>query len=138
MAKKMTIALYTGSFDKLTAAGVIINGAVADDMDVEIYVLLMGAHAFKKENAGKYENMAELVDHKEAFKASLSNLKIPTWMEFFKQAKEMGNVKIYICGLAGKVWNGLELGDFNDLADDICGIAEYIASTQTADVNLFI
>jgi peroxiredoxin family protein len=50
----------------------------------------------------------------------------------------MGNVKIYICGLAGKIWNGLVLEDFNELADDICGIGEYIASAQTADVNLFI
>ena len=138
MAKKMTNALYTGSFDKLTATGVIINGAVADDMDVEIYVLMMGAHAFKKENEGKMENMAELSDKKDEFIASLERLKIPTWMGFFKQAKEMGNVKIRICGLAGKIWNGTTLDDFNGLADDICGIAEYIASTQTADVNLFI
>lgn len=138
MAKKMTIALYTGSFDKLTATGVIINGAVADDLDVEIYVLLMGAHAFKKENIGKMDHMAEIVDKKEEFIASLKQLKIPTWMEFFKTAKEMGHVKIHICGLAGKVWNGLILDDFNELADDICGIAEYIASAQTADVNLFI
>jgi peroxiredoxin family protein len=138
MANKMTIALYTGSFDKLTATGVIINGAVADDMDVEIFVLLMGANAFRRENVGKTDHMAELADKKEEFLASLQRLKIPTWMEYFKQAKEMGNVKIYICGLAGKVWDGLTLGDFNELADDICGIAEYVASAQTADVNLFI
>jgi peroxiredoxin family protein len=138
MAKKMTIALYTGSFDKLTATGVIINGAVADDLDVEIYVLLMGANAFKKENIGKTDHMAELTDKKDEFLASLKQLKVFTWMEFFKQAKEMGNVKIYICGLAGKIWNGLVLEDFNELADDICGIGEYIASAQTADVNLFI
>lgn len=138
MAKKMTIALYTGSFDKLTATGVIINGAVADDLDVEIYVLLMGANAFKKENIGKTDHMAELADKKEEFIVSLKQLKVSTWMEFFKQAKEMGNVKIYICGLAGKIWNGLVLEDFNELADDICGIGEYIASAQTADVNLFI
>ena len=138
MAKKMTNALYTGSFDKLTATGVIINGAVADDMDVEIYVLMMGANAFKKENIGKMENMAELADKKDEFIASLERLKIPTWMDFFKQAKEAGNVKIRICGLAGMIWNGTELEHFNGLPEDICGIGEYIASTQTADVNLFI
>jgi peroxiredoxin family protein len=82
--------------------------------------------------------MAELADKKDEFLASLKQLKVSTWMEFFKQAKEMGNVKIYICGLAGKIWNGLVLEDFNELADDICGIGEYIASAQTADVNLFI
>ena len=63
----MTIALYTGSFDKLTATGVIIKCAVADDLDVEIYVLLMGANAFKKENIGKTDHMAELPDKKKSF-----------------------------------------------------------------------
>ena len=37
--KKMCIGLYTGSVDKLTAAGVIISGAAALDMKVDIYVL---------------------------------------------------------------------------------------------------
>ena len=50
MAQKMAMALFSGSVDKLTAAGVILSGAAADDMDVDIYVLLMGARAFKKEN----------------------------------------------------------------------------------------
>jgi peroxiredoxin family protein len=32
--------LYTGSVDKLTVAGVIGGGAAADDMKVNIYILL--------------------------------------------------------------------------------------------------
>ena len=50
MAQKMTMALFSGSVDKLTCAGIVLSGAAADDMDVDIFVLLMGAHAFKKEN----------------------------------------------------------------------------------------
>ncbi len=41
--KKMTMALFSGSIDKLTGAGVVLSGAAADDMDVDIFVLLMGA-----------------------------------------------------------------------------------------------
>ncbi len=138
--KKMTMALFSGSLDKLTAAGVILSGAAADDMDVDIYVLMQGARAFKKEIGDNPDKlaMAENPDLKQEFLNSLEQLKVKTWVEFFREAKELTNVKIHICGLAGKIWGGEKLEDFIDLADDICGIGEYITSAQEADVHLFI
>lgn len=138
--KKMCLALFSGSVDKLIAAGVILSGAAADDMDVDIYVLLQAARAFRKDIGDDSEklSMAENVDLKEEFLASLKKLNVKTWVEFFKEAKEITNVKIHICGLAGKVWDAEKLEDFIDLADDIVGISEYITASQEADVNLFI
>lgn len=136
--KKLTLALFSGSVDKLTAAGVILGGAAAEDMDVEIYVLLQAAFAFKKENAMTNDRVSEITDKKDEFLASLKRLNTPHWTEAFRTAKEMTNVKIHICGFAGKVWNGFKLEDFIDLADDICGIGQYITSAETSDVNLFI
>ncbi|MBN1107490.1 MAG: DsrE/DsrF/DrsH-like family protein [Bacteroidales bacterium] len=138
--KKMCIGLFTGSVDKLTAAGVVISGAAALDMKVDIYVLLQGARAFRKgigENADNLP-MAENTSMKEEFMQALKNLNVKTWVEFFREARELADVKIHICGLAGKIWGGEKLEDFLDLADDICGIGAYIASAQEADVNLFI
>lgn len=138
--KKMCMALFSGSVDKLTAAGVVLSGAAADDMDVDIFVLLQGARAFKKE-IGDDPNklsMAENSDLKEEFLTSLEKLKVKTWLQFFKEAKELTNVRIYICGLAGKIWGGEKLEDFVNIADNICGIGEYITSAQEADVHLFI
>jgi peroxiredoxin family protein len=136
--KKMTLALFSGSVDKLTAAGVILGGAAAEDMDVEIYVLLQAAFAFKKENAMTNDRVSEITDKKDEFLASLKRLNTPHWTEAFRTAKEMTNVKIHICGFAGKVWYGFKLDDFIDLADDICGIGQYITSAETSDVSLFI
>jgi peroxiredoxin family protein len=138
MAKKMTIALFSGSVDKLTAAGVILGGAAAEDMDVEIFVLLQAAFAFKKENATTNERVAELTDKQDEFLASLKRLNAPHWTEAFRTAKEMTNMKIHICGFAGKVWHGEKLEDFIDLADDICGIGEYMTAAEESDINLFI
>jgi peroxiredoxin family protein len=138
--KKMCLALYTGSVDKLTAAGVILGGAAADDMKVDIYVLLQAARAFRKDIGDDPDklNMAENPEMKAEFLQSLKNLNVKTWIGFFKEAKEITDVKIHICGLAGKVWGGTKLDDFIDLADDICGIGAYITCAQEADVNLFI
>lgn len=138
MNKKMTMALFSGSVDKLTSAGIILSGAAADDMDVDVFVLLMGARAFKKEYADEKGNLAELPHLKDEFLASLERLKVNTWFQFFKEARELTNVKIHVCGLAGKIWGGEQLEDFNELVDDICGIGEYITSAQEADVHLFI
>jgi len=138
--KKMCLGLFTGSVDKLTAAGIILGGAAAMDMKVDIYVLLQGARAFKKDvgdNPDKLQ-MAENPDMKAEFLQSLKNLKVKTWVEFFKEAKEITDVKIHICGLAGKIWGGEKLDDFIGIADDICGIGAYITASQEADVNLFI
>jgi len=139
-SKKMCLGLFTGSVDKLTAAGIIISGAAALDMKVDIYVLLQGARAFRKDigdDAAKLQ-MAENPALKEEFMESLKNLKVKTWVEFFREAKEITDVKIHICGLAGKIWGGEKLDDFIDLADDICGIGAYLSSAEEADVNLFI
>jgi peroxiredoxin family protein len=138
--KKMCLGLFTGSVDKLTAAGIILGGAAAMDMKVDIYVLLQGARAFRKDvgdNPDKLQ-MAENPNMKEEFLQSLKNLKVKTWVEFFKEAKEITDVKIHICGLAGKIWGGEKLDDFIGIADDICGIGAYITALEEADVNLFI
>ncbi|RUT77664.1 hypothetical protein [Ancylomarina longa] len=136
--KKLTLALYTGSVDKLTAAGVILGGAAAEDMDVEIYVLLQAAFAFKKENALTNDRVAEITDKKDEFLASLDRLNTPHWTDAFKTAKELTNMTIHVCGFAGKVWHGEKLDDFIDLVDDICGISQYLTSAENSDINLFI
>ncbi|MCF6241832.1 MAG: DsrE/DsrF/DrsH-like family protein [Bacteroidales bacterium] len=138
--KKMCLALFTGSVDKLTAAGVILSGAAADDMNVDIYVLLQGARAFRKDIADDASklNMSENPEMKDEFMESLKKLNVKTWLEFFSEAKSLTNVKVHICGLAGKVWGADKLEQFVDIADDIVGIGEYITAAQEADVNLFI
>lgn len=138
--KKMCLGLFSGSVDKLTAAGIILSGAAAMDMKVEIYVLLQGARAFRKDIGDDPDKlqMAENPALKEEFLQSLKNLNVKTWVEFFREARSIADVKIHICGLAGKIWGAEKLEDFIDLADDICGIGAYITSVQEADVNLFI
>ena len=140
MEKKMCLAMFSGSIDRLTAAGVIISGAAADDMEIDIYVLLMGARAFKKENATNLSKLglSEYPELKQEFLAAAKQLNVKPWHEFFKEAKEITNLKIHICGLAGKLWGGERLEDFTDIADDIVGINEYITAAQEADIHLLI
>lgn len=135
---KLCIGLFSGSLDKLTAAGVVMSGAAADDMDVDVFILLQGARAFLKGNEHKIDNLAEAAHLKNEFIDSLEKLKVTPWYDAFKNAKEMTNVKVHICSLAGKLWGGEKLQDFNDLADDLCGIGEYLTAAEQADIHMFI
>jgi peroxiredoxin family protein len=138
--KKMCLALFSGSIDKLTAAGVILTGAAVDDMDIDVYVLLQGARAFKKEIANNKDEL-ELSENshlKKEFLESLDKLNVKEWQDFFKEVKEITNAKFHICGLAGKIWGGEKIEDFIDIADDIVGISEYITAADEADIHLFI
>ena len=141
MAKTMTIGLCSGGIDKLTAAGIIMGGAIADDIEIEVFVLLNAARSFKKEfseNPKKLLQLTENDQHRVEFIESLDNLKIDCCIDAFRKAKEIGNVKIHLCGTAGKIWGGVKLDDFSDIVDDICGINQYITSIEESDIQLFI
>jgi len=134
----MVIGLFSGSIDRLTGAGVISSGAAALDMDIEIYVLIMGARAFMKENSEKINELSETPHLQDQFFNGLDKNKVKKWHEFLKDVKEITNVKILICGLAGKIWGGEKTDDFIDLVDDICGVGEYVDAATNADLHLFI
>ncbi|MBI9055850.1 MAG: DsrE/DsrF/DrsH-like family protein [Bacteroidales bacterium] len=135
---KMTVGLSTSSIDKLTSVGVILSGAAADDMEVDLFVLVNAGHAFLKNKAENISAMSEDIQTSEEFKASLEKVSSPSWLEFFEMAKELTEVKIHICSLAGKIAGGEKMEDFIDIVDDICGIGEYIESIQNTDINIFI
>ena len=133
---KMVIGLTSGSVDKLVNAGVMMTGAAADDMEIEVYVLLTAARAFIKGNETLTDSLVEYPHLKKEFFESMERLSVPTWVEFFEQAKEFTDVKINICSLAGKMWGGEQKEDFIDLVDEICGIGQYLDAAQEADLHI--
>ncbi|PLW94012.1 MAG: hypothetical protein C0592_04395 [Marinilabiliales bacterium] len=135
---KLTIGLSSGSIDKLTGAGVMMTGAAADDYEIEVYVLLTAARAFIKGNETLTDSVVEYPAHREYMIDKLNELNTPSWYEFFEQAKEFTDVKIYICSLAGKLWGGEKKEDFVDIVDGLCGIGQYLDAANEADLHINI
>lgn len=135
---KMVIGLCSGSVDRLTATGIISGGAAALDMDIEIYVLLMAARAFKKGNEDSINELSETPHLKNEFLAGLEKYNVKKLHEVIKELKEFTDVKVLVCGTAGKIWGGEKKEDFIDVVDDICGIGEYVSAAEEADVHMFI
>ena len=130
---KMVIGLASGSIEKLVVASTLTGGAVALDMDVDVYLLLGGAYAFRKDVAGDgtYADRPEL---KEEMLAGMADNAVPAPIDNLRNLKADGKVKIHCCGTAGKIWGAGALDDFVDIVDDIVGIAEYITRCEEADV----
>lgn len=135
---KMVIGLSSGSIDKLLGAGVIMSGGAADDMDIEVYVLLTAARAFLKGNEDMEDAWVEYPHLKESMQARLKEINASSWVDSFREVKDMANVKIYICSLAGKLWGGDKMEDYNDLVDGFSGIYQYVQAAQSADLHINI
>ena len=129
----MVIGLASGSIEKLVVASTLTGGAVALDMDVDIYLLLGGAYAFRKDVAGDgtYADRPEL---KEEMLTGMADNRVPAPLDSLRNLKADGKVKIHCCGTAGKIWGAGELEDFVDIVDDIVGISQYISACEEADV----
>jgi peroxiredoxin family protein len=133
---KMVIGLSSGSIDKLLGAGVIMSGAAADDMEIEVYVLLTAARTFIKGNEDLEDAWVEYPHLKNEMLERMKEIKMSSWMDSMREVKDMADVKIYICSLAGKLWGGEKLEDFNDLVDGFSGIFQYVQAAQEADLHI--
>ena len=137
MAEKMAIVLFSGSLDKLTGMAVLVAGAAAQDVEVDIFLQLWGAYAFKKDVAEKNTNFSEFPELKPQVHEALTKLKAPSWIELLQQARELGTVRIHLCSLALQIW-GESKDEFLDMVDDVIGAGEFITMAEEADINLFI
>lgn len=134
----MCIGLLSGGLDRLTFAGVVLSGAAADDMDVEVYVHLNAAQWFVKERVNDQFYLSENNSTLDEYVRKLEAVNSPGWLEYFEMAKEMTNVKVYVCSLAGKIWGGEKMEHFIDIVDGIIGIGEYVDAAKDADVHFII
>jgi len=138
MSKTMVMGIASGNLEKLTVAGILLSGAIAQDIEVKVYLLLGGAYAFKKDVAEDFREVKEFPELKQQFMEGLKNANVPYWLEFFKKAKELGKVQILACGTAGKIWGAVKREDFNEIVDDICGVSEYISALEESDMSILI
>lgn len=136
--EKLTVAISSSAIDKLTSLGVILSGAAADDLEVELFILVNAGHAFMKDNAENLKVMSDDAQTPEQFQAKLEELNSASWLELLDMAKELTSVKVFMCSLAGKIAGGNGMEDYIDAVDEICGIGEYMTSLGESDANIFI
>src|SRR5947209_9064764 len=96
MEDRMSIIVFSGTVDKLMAASILATGGAAMGMEVEVFLTTWGLEAFRKD--GYKTNMrvsSDFADYAPVMMKQMEVKRVPSWMENFKNASEIGDVKVY-------------------------------------------
>jgi peroxiredoxin family protein len=129
--KPLSLVMFSGTDDKLTAAAVLAVGAAAMGRPVNIFLQYYALDAFR--TGRLYE------DHKlspEATSEQAPAIKAhggQHWSELLRQAKDLGEVDIQACALSMDMFH-LKRDDLDRMVDGIEGVAAFMASASEGQV----
>jgi peroxiredoxin family protein len=138
MADRMSIIVFSGTVDKLMAASILTTGGAAMGMEVEVFLTTWGLEAFRKD--GYKTNVRVSKDYEDYAPVMMRQMmakKVPSWMDNFKGAKEIGDVKIYACSMTMELFD-MKLEDLEPIVDDVTGVATFVERSKEGKTTLFI
>ena len=129
--KPLSLVLFSGTDDKLSAAAVLTVGAAAMGRPVHVFLQYYALDAFR---AGKVA-----ADHALSPEATPAQAPVVRahpgqhWSELFKQAKDVGEVDIQACALSMDMFH-LTQSDLDPLVDGVEGVASFVGSAADGQV----
>jgi len=129
--KPLTMVLFSGTDDKLTAASVLAVGAAAMGRRVNIFLQYYALDAFR---TGKLHDDHRLSPEATAEQApAIMAHPGQHWSELLRQAKDVGEVDIQACALSMDIFH-LKREDLDQLVDGVEGVAAFMASASEGPV----
>jgi len=138
MEERMSLIVFSGTVDKLMAASILATGGAAMGLEVEVFLTTWGLEAFRK--GGYKTNMKISKDFEEYGPVMMEQMmakKVPSWMENFKNAMEVGEVKIYACSMTMELFD-MKLADLEPIVTDVTGVATFVERAKEGRITLFI
>ena len=129
--KPLSLVLFSGTDDKLTAASVLAVGAAVMGRPVNIFLQYYALDAFR---AGRVND-----DHSLSPEATDAQAPVVRahpglhWSELLRQAKDVGEVDIQACALSMDMFH-LKQADLDPIVDGIEGVAAFMASASDGQV----
>jgi len=136
MPQKLAIIVWSGSLDKLYPVAFLASTAASMGWDVELFFTFWGLNALRKDMLDKTPPVTSgYSKHKKAIKEVAK--KVGPWYELLRQAKSLGNVKIYACSAVMEML-GIDKGALADFVDEVIGVATFLERAKDASITLFI
>lgn len=129
--KPLSLVLFSGTDDKLTAAAVLAVGAAVMGRPVNLFLQYYALDAFRAGKVAEDHGLASEVTAEQA--PSVRGHKGLHWSELLKQAKDVGEVDIQACALSMDMY-GIRREDLDPLVDGIEGVAAFMASVGDGQV----
>ncbi|MEM3675744.1 MAG: DsrE/DsrF/DrsH-like family protein [Thermoplasmataceae archaeon] len=131
----LSIIMFSGTADKFIPLGVLVQSAANMEMDVSVFVTGWALKAFTKNGRNsvnvmpkEFEQMAPMLMQ------GLKEMKAPGWYDMLKSAKEMGNVKIYVCSLMAQAMKVDTQHDLDPIVDDVVGAAAFLEMSRNNQI----
>jgi len=138
MEDRMSIIVFSGTVDKLMAASILTTGGAAMGMEVEVFLTFWGLDAFRKDDYKTNMRVSkDFEDYAPVMMEQMMVKKVPSWMENFKNAREIGDVHIYACSMTLELFD-MKLQDLEPIVDDVTGVATFVERAKEGKITLFI
>ncbi len=133
--KKLSIIVFSGTLDKLMPVGILSSAAAASGYEVNLFFTFWGLRAITKQGVEakvdkNYEEFGPVLAKR------MQDLKYPSWVDLVKQAKDVGEVKVYACSTTMEFF-GIKKEDLADFVDDVVGAATFLDRAE-GGITLFI
>jgi peroxiredoxin family protein len=129
--RPLSLVLFSGTDDKLTAASVLAVGAAVMGRRVNIFLQYYALDAFR---AGRLQDDHQLSPEATGEQATVVRAHPGQhWSDLLRQAKDVGEVDIQACALSMDMFH-LKREDLDGLVDGIEGVAAFMASAAEGQV----
>jgi peroxiredoxin family protein len=138
MQERMSLIVFSGTVDKLMAASILATGAAAMGLEVEVFLTTWGLEAFRKDNYKTNTKVSkDFEEYAPVMMEQMIAKRVPSWMENFKSAMEVGDVKISACSMTMELF-GMKLEDLEPIVTDVTGVATFVERAKEGRITLFI
>lgn len=127
----LSIALFSGTDDKLSAASLLAAGAAALGRRVDVLLQYWALEAFRAGNPTKDHGLASEAgpDGAAAVRRLHDQGGAQHWSAVLAQAKQLGDVRIHACSLSMDLL-GLTTDDLDPLVDDVEGVTAFMIAAD--------
>jgi peroxiredoxin family protein len=118
----LSLVLFSGTDDKLQAAAVLTVGAAAMGRPVNVFLQYWALDAFRADRVTKDHGVVP--EAGEDGRRVMQQQGKTHWSELFRQAKDLGEVKIQACADSMEMFE-ITRDDLDPLVDGIWGVASF-------------
>jgi peroxiredoxin family protein len=135
---RMSLVVFSGTADKLTAVATLATGAAAMGLEVDLFLTFWGLEAFKKNANGNVPLVsAEFAELGPMMREVMQAKHVPSWLDTLRGARDIGAVRVFACSATMELF-GHKLEDLDDIVDEVTGAASFIDRAKDSKITLFI
>ena len=129
--ESLSVVLFSGTDDKLTAAAILVAGAAALGKRVDMLLQYWALEAFQADRITKDHGLAAEAgsEGSAALWRASERRGHQHWTDTIRQAKEVGEVRVHACANSMEIF-GLDKEDMDPIVDDVAGVASFLANAN--------